>query len=386
MSALPARRNLAVALRVRGGRARGAVRDVPSRRERLAAGDLQRRMRGGDRLGVSRGRHRGRAVAVVLRAAGRRPPRPSLREGRHRPGDLLWHGRSADSLGRASLAAAPVRRPRRRRVRRGGQPVGPPAPRAAPVLDRCRRAHLGDRVCERAAARRADLRRRRAARGSMRVFPRRGPSRRVRAALCRRDREPVRRPPHPRGARHLRPRTGGGALVVPGRGGRRAEDGGAWLALRRGSRGGLSGVRGGRRPGDVQDGARNGRGLVGAGPHPSCGGARARRALRGGPRGGARWGSRRARAYDRRRGGGAGAGRRRASRGSARTVGRDEGLDDPRRARGWRRRGVGVPRAGGPPAGGERRRGGLRGGVAPPGTRAARHPSHPGARPAPAGR
>ena len=63
-----------------------------------------------------------------------------------------------------------------------------------------------------------------------------------------------------------------------------------------------------------------------------------------------------------------------------------EGVVDPRRARGRRRCGVGVPRAGGRAAGGERRRGGLRGGVAPPGARAAGHPPHAGAGPAPARR
>ena len=246
------------------------------------ARDLHRRTRGGDRLGISRRRARGRAAALLLRAAGRRPPRPSLREGRHRPGDLLRRRRSANPGGWPAVAPAPVRRPRRRRVRRGEHAVGAAAAGAAPLLDRRGRAHLGDRICEGGAARRPDVRRRRAARRGVRVFPRRGPSRRVRSVLSGRDRKPVRRPAHPRGARHLRPGTGGGDLVVSRRDGRGAENGGARSAVRRRRRGGLSGVRAGRRPGR-RKGRRKTGGLV---ARAARGGARARGALRGGPGGG----------------------------------------------------------------------------------------------------
>ncbi len=59
MSILSARRQPAVALRIRGGRAGGAVLDVPSRRNRVTPGHLHRGTRGGDRSGVSRDRGRG---------------------------------------------------------------------------------------------------------------------------------------------------------------------------------------------------------------------------------------------------------------------------------------------------------------------------------------
>ena len=187
-------------------------------------------------VGVSRGRGRGRAVALVLRAPGGGPPRPSLREGRHRPGDLLRRRRSADSRGRPTVARAPAGVPDDAEYDEAGAQWA----RRRTELHRFWTAEgvLTSEIAFAQGVRRAVRTFDAAGRleEACELSPEGLATARSFDAPAPRRKAPT-RPAHSRGARRLRARAGGGTLVVPRCGGRRAPDGGfAVLRSQRGAR------------------------------------------------------------------------------------------------------------------------------------------------------
>ena len=282
MSVLPARRQPAVALSVRGRRAGGAVRHLPSRRHAWRArgpsppGTLRR-----DRLGLRRAK--GPAPSRCGPAAC--PPAAVRLDLRYEGGDIVQEifyddaGRPILSDGRP-WPPRPSRRPRGRRIRRGGRRAGRAgAPRsqrlwsAAGVLEK----EASSRTASGAPSARSTPT---AAGGIVRVFAGRHAPRALPAAVPAERPEPLRRS----AIREERGTFERGQAV------------GTWTFARGRRRRapptvarGLAFDPGGERPrrrsrrGAEHDGRR----LAGARARVARGGARAGGALRGGARGGA---------------------------------------------------------------------------------------------------
>src|SRR5579863_1096256 len=146
MSALPPRRQPAVALPVRRRRAGGPVRDLSPGRAAGPGGEVRGWKGRGDRLGLRRRVRRRGAAARLLHPRGGRSARPPLRGRGDGAGDLLRFHRTSRTLRWAALPATSGGGPRRRRLRRGGGPLDALATRFRTLVERDGRARERERV------------------------------------------------------------------------------------------------------------------------------------------------------------------------------------------------------------------------------------------------